>query len=154
MKMRIVIVLLAFSMSLNMHITKAATYQLTYSSEIFNYCVKKYGTEDDDAADCMASEKKRKDKIISNAKRKLGRLSLAEQFYAECVNYYRPDGVKRIGKCVDTRLVLRKKLGDDAVEKQIYKKCDLKWGNHGFRAIENCSTTESTYYRNNGKLKD
>jgi hypothetical protein len=110
-------------------------YKLKYPNEIFNYCVDKYGTIDNDKYEtlspalggCMVRQKKLKDSIIGDAIHRLGSPSLAQEIYDECVEYYPKNGVTRIGKCVQTRLVLRRKLQADSVEKEIYLKCDLKW---------------------------
>jgi hypothetical protein len=123
-------------------------YKLKYPNEIFNYCVDKYGTIDKyetlspALGGCMVRQKKLKDSIIGDAK-----------IYDECVEYYPKNGVTRIGKCVQTRLVLRRKLQADSVEKEIYLKCDLKWRKHGAGAVDNCSRAQANYYRDNGQLE-
>jgi len=105
-------------------------------------------------SDCMKKQDKLKNKILSKAKSKLGRLSEAERIYGECVDYHPDNGVSDIGKCVETRMVLVSKLGDNVVEKKIYRKCYLKWVKHGLRAIDNCSRKEANYYRIKGKLQN
>ncbi len=107
-------------------------YKLKYPEEIFNYCVDKYGTIDKyetlgpALGGCMVRQKKLKNSIIGDAIRRLGSPSLAQEIYDEYVDYYPTSGVARIGGCVQTRLVLRRKLQADSVEKEIYLKCDLK----------------------------
>ena len=150
----IAILLLGFSGSAFVGSSGAATYKLTYTAEIYYYCIEKYGTGDSAAGDCMAKQKKMKNKILNKAKRKLGRLSLAERIYAECVDYTPRDGVKEIGKCVETRMALSGKLGDASIEKKIYHKCYLKWNNHDLRAVDNCSRNEANYYKKKGQLSD
>lgn len=134
-------------------------YKLKYPNEIFNYCVDKYGTIDKyetlspALGGCMVRQKKLKDSIIGDAIHRLGSPSLAQEIYDECVEYYPKNGVTRIGKCVQTRLVLRRKLQADSVEKEIYLKCDLKWRKHGAGAVDNCSRAQANYYRDNGQLE-
>jgi len=135
-------------------------YKLKYPEEIFNYCVNEYGTIDKYGAagpalgGCMVRQKKLRDSIIADAIRRLGSPSLAQEIYDECVDYYPKNSVARIGGCVRTRLVLRRKLQDDSVEKEIYLKCDLKWRKHGSGAVENCARAQANYYRDNGQLKE
>ena len=105
------------------------------------------------AVDCMASQKKLKNRILKDAKSALGRRSLAQAMYDECVDYYPMDGVKRVGERVTTKLYLRSKLTDDSGEKKVYQKCDSKWRKHGYRAIHNCASSEVTYYRQWGKYR-
>jgi len=135
-------------------------YKLKYPEEIFNYCVNKYGTIDKyetaspALGGCMVRQKKLKDSIIDNAIHELGKQSLAREIYDECVDYYPANSVARIGGCVRTRLVLRRKLQADSVEKKIYLKCDLKWRKHGSGAVDNCSRAQANYYRDNGQLEE
>ncbi len=102
----------------------------------------------------MSKQNKLKNNILEYAHDQLGRRSLAQGIYDECLDYYPTSGVKRISKCVKTRLVLRSKLGDETVEKKIYQKCDYKWRKHGLSAIDNCSRMEANYYRDKGTLRD
>jgi hypothetical protein len=135
-------------------------YKLKYPAEIFDYCVDKYGTIDKyeatspALAGCMIRQEKSRDSIIDDANRQLGSSSLARKIYAECVDYYPENGVTRIGKCVQTRLVLRDKLQKSSIEKEIYLKCHLKWRKHGSGAVDNCARSQANYYRENGQLRD
>lgn len=135
-------------------------YKLKYTEEIFDYCVDKHGTIDKYEAlspalgGCMVRQKKSKDRIIGDANRRLGSPSLAQGIYDECVNYYPKNGVARIGKCVQTRLVLRRKLKASSIEKEIYLKCDLKWRKHGSGAVDNCSRAQANYYQDKGRLEE
>ena len=135
-------------------------YKLKYPEEIFNYCVDKYGAVYNYRAagpalgSCMIRQKKLKDSIIGNAIHELGSPPLAQEIYDECVDYYPTNSVARIGKCVQTRLVLRRKLQADSVEKEIYLKCDLKWRKHSSGAVDNCSRAQANYYRDKGQLKE
>jgi hypothetical protein len=129
-------------------------YKLTYSKEIFDYCITKHGVYGHMAGNCMSKQDQLKNKILEYAHDRLGRRSLAQSIYDECLDYHPTRGVKRISKCVRTRLVLRSKLGDEAIEKKIYQKCDFKWRKHGASAIDNCSRMEANYYRDQGKLRD
>jgi len=102
----------------------------------------------------MVRQNKLRDSIIKNANHQLGKPSLAQEIYDECVDYYPTNSVARIGKCVQTRLVLARKLQDDSIEKQIYLKCDLKWRKHGPGAVDNCSRALANRYRDNGQLEE
>jgi len=93
-----------------------------------------------------------KNRILGVAHDQLGRRSLAQDIYDDCVDYHPINGVARISKCVMTRLVLNSKLENDSVEQEIYQKCDFKWRKHGFRAIDNCARTQANYYRDTGQL--
>ncbi len=145
-------------------------YQLVYAEEqmIFAYCVAKHrkGRKSSQSAPfgglaigskvgrCMRKQIKLKDKILDFAEGQLGERSLAQGIYNECALYYPKSGVTRISDCVKTRLALDRKLDDDVVEKKIYQKCDHKWRKHGSDAIDNCSRTGATYYREKGRLQD
>ena len=130
-----------------------AAYILEYTEEIFEYCVEKYGTESSSAGDCMAAQKNLKKKILKDAKRAVGRRSLAQAMYDDCVDYYPMDGVGRIGECVKTKLYLRQ-LKDDSGENKIYDKCDSKWRSHGYRAVHNCATGEVIFFERWHKYKE
>jgi len=145
-------------------------YKQVYAEEprIFDYCVGKYKEEPKSfqsdpfrqfaigskVGSCMRKQIKLKDKILDYAQNQLGRRSLAQGIYDECTDYYPKKGVARISKCIKTKLVLDSRLEDDIVEKKIYQKCDTKWRKHGSSAIDNCSRTEATYYREKGQLRD
>lgn len=102
----------------------------------------------------MIRQNKIKNRILDYAYDQLGSRSLAQSVYDDCTDYHPKNGVRRISECVKTRLMLDKKLGDDIIEKRIYQKCDLKWSKHGSSAINNCSITEATHYRDKGQLRD
>ena len=102
----------------------------------------------------MRRQNKIKTGILNYAHDQLGRRSLAQGIYDDCTDYHPKNGVKRIRKCVKTRLMLDRKLEDDIIEKKIYQKCDFKWRKHGSSAINNCSVTEANYYREKGQLRD
>ena len=145
-------------------------YKQVYAEEqeIFYYCVEKYKEKPKSyqsapfggfaigskVGSCMRKQIKIKDKILDFAQGKLGERSLAQDIYDECTDYYPKSSAARIGDCVKTRVVLDGRLEDDTVEKKIYKKCDRKWRKHGPGAIDNCSRTEATYYRDKGRLRD
>ena len=129
-------------------------YRLIYTDEIFEFCIDEHGSTGHRMRSCMIRNDKLKKNILSDALDELGRHSLAQSIYDDCVDYYPMDGVARIGDCVETRLDLAGKLKDDTIEKIIYQKCDFKWRKHGFRSIDNCSGAEARYYRDKGKLKD
>lgn len=135
-------------------------YKLKYSEEIFDYCVNKFidrygsGTASPALGGCMVRQKKVKDGIIADASDRLGEPFLAQEIYLECVDFYPNNSVARIGACVQTRLVLKEKLEDDSIEKEIYLQCDFKWRKHSSGAIDNCARAQANYYRDNGELSD
>jgi hypothetical protein len=129
-------------------------YRLIYTDEIFEFCTDEHGTIGNKMRSCMIRNDKLKKIILSDALDELGRQSLAQRIYDDCVDYYPMNGVARIGDCVETRLDLAGKLKDDTIEKIIYQKCDFKWRKHGFRSIDSCSSAEARYYRDKGQLKD
>ena len=145
-------------------------YREVYADEIkiFDYCVAKYRKDlkssrsapfggfaiGSKVGSCARKQVNIKEKILGYAQNQLGERSLAEGIYDECNEYYPRSGAARISKCVRTRLTLDSKLDDDLVEKMIYQKCDLKWRKHGPGAIDNCSRTGATYYRDKGQLRD
>lgn len=130
------------------------SYKLTYTEEIFDYCVEKHGTIASAAGACMIRQNKIKNGILDYAHDQLGRRSLAQGIYDDCTDYHPKHGARRIRECVKTRLMLDKKLEDDIVEKKIYQKCDFKWRKHGSSAINNCSITEATHYSEKGQLRN
>lgn len=129
-------------------------YKLKYTSEIFDFCVGKHGTTGSALGGCMLKHNKIKNRILELAHDQLGRRSLAQDMYDDCVDYHPFNGVARISKCVKSRLVLNSKLENDFVEKEIYKKCNFKWRKHSFRAIDNCARNQANYYRDKGQLPD
>ena len=124
-----------------------------YSEEIFDYCVNKHGPVGYKMQSCMIRNDKLKRKVFADAQDQLGRQSLAQGIYNECLDYYPMQAVARIVRCVETRLVLNSKLKDSTVEKKIYEKCDFKWRKHGALAIDNCARTDASYYRDKGVLR-
>jgi len=174
--MRVFLAVLLLSMNLHSTVADALTpeeleiyqrqyhelqyYKLKYSEEIYNYCVNKFGSIDKYATagpalgGCMVRQKRSKDNIFNDASRRLGRRSLVQEIYDECVDFYPNNSVARIGECMQTRLALRRKLQDDSIEKAIYQKCDLKWRKHSSGAIDNCARAQANYYRDNGQLSD
>jgi len=130
------------------------SYKLMYTEEIFDYCVEKNGTIVSAAGACMIRQNKIKNGILDYAHDQLGRRSLAQSIYDDCTDYHPKNGVRRIRECVRTRLMLDRKLEDDIIEEKIYQKCDFKWRKHGSSAINNCSVTEATHYREKGRLRD
>jgi hypothetical protein len=135
-------------------------YKLIYTEEIFDYCIEKYGTIGSNLAigsrlgSCMKKQDKLRNRILNYAQDQLGRRSLAQGIYDDCIDYYPMNGVARISKCVKTRLALDSKLKDDTIEKIIYQNCDFRWRKHGSGAIHNCSTSEANYYHDKGQLRD
>lgn len=145
-------------------------YKLLYAEEqkIFYYCVAKYRKDNNSSqsapfgglaigskvGSCMRKQIKLKEKILDLAERQLGARSLAQGIYDECTYFYPRSGVARIGDCVKTWLKLDRILDDAVVAKVIYQNCDREWRKHGSDAIDNCSRTEATYYRDKGRLRD
>jgi len=131
----------------------ATTYSLEYTEEIFDYCIEKYGSESSVAGDCMEKQKKLKNRILKDTKRVVGRQSLAQAIYGDCVDYYPLDGVSRIGECIKTKLYLRRELKDDDGESKVYQKCDSKWRRHGYNAVNTCAIGEVIYFKRWGKYR-
>ena len=142
-------------------------YKLIYTKEIFDYCIDKNGIKvsyldigtrllaiGSRLGSCMRKQDKLKNRILNYAQDQLGRRSLAQAIYDDCIDYHPMNGVARISKCVRTRLALDSKLKDDTIETIIYQKCDFKWRKHGSGAIDNCSISEANYYRRYGQLRD
>ena len=128
--------------------------RLTYSDEIFDYCVKQHGSVAAAAAGCMSKQDKFKTSILEEAQDQLGTHSLAQEVYDDCLDYYPRHSVQRIRECVRTRLALTSRLQDDDVEKTIYRRCDVKWRDHGFRSVDNCCSAQARYFLQNGKLRE
>ena len=129
-------------------------YKLVYAKEIFDFCVHNFGLKGPSLRRCLIRNDKLKQRILNVAQDQLGRRSLAQGIYDECLDYHPTQGVGRIAKCVETRLVLASRLKDDAIEKKIYDKCDFKWRIHGYMAIDNCARAEANNYRDKGVLRD
>lgn len=133
---------------------KRAYYLRRYSREIFIYCIYRGDVLSNKVKRCMKDHEKLKNRILYEAQIQLGKRALAQFIYNDCVDYYPENGVARISACVRTWLMLRSELGDEPIEKLIYRKCDSKWRKHGFRAVHNCSLREASYYLENGQLRD
>ena len=129
-------------------------YKLIYAEEIFDYCVNRFGALSPGLGSCLRKNESLKQNILSDALEQLGRQSLAQSIYDECLDYYPMEAVKPVGECVYTRLYLRRELNDDSEERRVYRKCNLKWRNHGYNAVDNCATSEVTFYRRWGKYND
>jgi hypothetical protein len=95
-----------------------------------------------------------KQRVLTDAIEQLGRQSLAQSVYDECLDYYPMDGVKPIGECMYTRLFLRRELNDDSEERRVYQKCNLKWREQGYDAVDTCARSEVTYYRRWGRFNE
>ena len=133
---------------------KLEYYQRRYSREIFVYCINRGEVLSIKVRRCMKDHEKLKNSILAEAQLQLGKGSLAQSVYDDCVDYYPRNGVARISACVRTWLMLTSKLEDESVKKIIYQKCESKWRKHGFRAVHNCSLHERDYYLENGQLRD
>ena len=129
-------------------------YRLIYSREVFDYCVQKHGTVARAAGSCMMKQERQKKRILREALEQLGTQSAGQLVWGDCLDYYPNHSAVRIGHCVRTRLDLNEKLEDESVEKKIYHACDMKWREHGYRSIDNCSTTQARYFLRSGKLPD
>jgi len=129
-------------------------YKEIYSEEIFDYCIDRHGVKGPTLRRCLIRNDKLKQQILKLAQEQLGQQSLAQSIYDECLDYYPMEGVGRIDRCVNTRLELARKLEDEIIQKEIYKRCDSKWRKHGADAIDTCSRVGSTYFREKGVLRD
>jgi len=168
--MRVLIIAVIFTVSLQQLALGATTEQqlqqqqhdyylleylrLTYSEEVFDYCVDKHGTAAGSASNCMIKQDKVRTKILDEALDQLGRHSLAQAVYDDCVDYYPRHSVERIRQCVLTRLDLRERLDDDLVEKTIYDFCDGKWRDHGYRSVGVCASAQARYFLRTGNYRD
>lgn len=128
--------------------------RLTYSEEIFEYCVKKHGTVASAAAGCMMKQDRYRTEILEEALEQLGRQSLALALYDDCLDYYPMHSVARISQCVRTRLDLQDRLQDDFAERHIYQFCDVKWRKHGHLSVDNCSNAQARYYLRTGDFRN
>jgi len=128
--------------------------RLTYSEEVFDYCARKHGTVAGAASSCMIKQDKLRTDALDEALEQLGRQSLAQAVYDDCVDYYPRHSVERIRQCVLTRLDLREMLDNDLVEKAIYDFCDGKWRDHGSRSVDGCASAEAGYFLRTGKYPD
>ena len=125
-----------------------------YDAEIFDYCFKEHETNVLLVAGCSAREQVRKNRLFRRAQAQLGQLSLVRAIYDECFDYYPNRSVTRIGFCVDSRLVLRDKLDNEPIEREIYRRCDEKWRKHGARSIDACTIHAATDFRRKGRLDE
>jgi len=129
-------------------------YKLTYDEEIFDYCVDKFGPLAVSLGGCLRENDRLKRRILDDARDQLGKQSLAQGFYDECLQYYPTDGVKPVGECVDTRLYLHRELDDVTEERRVYHKCDWKWHQHGYDSVATCARSEVTFYRRWGRFNE
>ena len=129
-------------------------YDLIYTKEIFDFCVNKKGSVGSKLKRCLRENDKLKRRILNDAREQLGRQSLAQSDYDECLDYHPMEGVRPIGECVYTKLYLHRELNDDFEERRVYQKCNLKWREHGYNAVDTCARGEVTYYRRWGKYDD
>jgi len=134
--------------------TMLRNYKLLYPEEIFDYCVDRYGPFGAGLGGCMRRNDDIKQRVLTDAREQLGKQSLAQSIYAECLDYYPMVGVKPIGECAYTRLYLRRELNDDPEERRVYQKCNLKWRDHGYDAVDTCARSEVIYYRRWGRYND
>ena len=130
-------------------------YKTLYGSEIFEYCLtNEHSGHITSLVNCLEGQQRRKEQILRKGQAQLGQRSLAQAIYDDCVDYSTDQGVAGIGHCVDTRPVLRDKLDDEAVEREIYRRCYLKWRKHSAGAINTCAGHAANYYRAKGELRD
>ena len=128
--------------------------KLLYADEIFDYCVDELGSFHSGLASCMARQKRLQDKIFDRALDLLGRQSLAQSVYADCLDLHPASSMRLIGKCVDIRLELRQRLDHPKIEKQIYASCQQLWRKHSIGAVRNCSLSDASYYLSHGELRN
>lgn len=130
------------------------TYKLKYTEEIFDFCVEKYGPFEPGLGSCMRKNDKLKQRILTDAREQLGSQSLAQNIYDDCLDYHPMAGVKPVGECANTKLYLKRELNDDSEERRVYRKCNLKWREHGYDAVDTCARSEVIFYRRWGKYND
>lgn len=129
-------------------------YRSVYPGEIFGFCWQFHHSEIRKLEKCLDKQLDRRKRILAEARRQTGSNTLARVVYDDCLEYYPANGVGRIGACVDTRLVLFDRVGDIAVEREIYRKCESKWRHSGAPAIDVCCAHEGSYYRRFGEMRD
>lgn len=129
-------------------------YQKLYSPEIFEFCTDLHGLVSDKLRSCMRTQGKLKNEMLAMAHRQLGERELAESVYNDCLAFYPGTGVARAASCVGIRLMLNLKLGDEPVEKAIYRNCDSKWRRHGMKAVSDCCLHGGNYYLRYGELRE
>ena len=128
-------------------------YKKRYDEEIYEFCKNAY-LFDPALRQCMRRQTKIKNNILADAIDRTGSYDEAIEIYRQCLEYYPIYGVGRIGACVDTMLVLDRKLDDDIAERLIYQKCDEKWRKHGPLSVRNCAGNSANYYRLYGEFRD
>ena len=124
-----------------------------YPRHIFDYCLDLHPFEPG-LRKCLSRQMRIRKQVLINAIDQLGTYDDALALYYECRDYYPISGVVPIGECVETRLILRRKLEFEVVEKFIYEKCDQKWRRHGPLSVRNCAANSANKYRNLGQLPD
>ena len=129
-------------------------YRSVYPDEIFGYCWQLYYKKIRKLKKCLDNQFDWRKKILAEARQQTGSNTLAQVIYDDCLAYYPSNGVGRIGACVDTRLILFERVGDIAVERSIYRKCESKWRHSGAPAIDVCCAHEGSYYQRHGELRD
>lgn len=128
--------------------------KLIYSPEVFDYCVDRHRVVGRPMRSCMMRQEKIRTGILDRALEELGRKSLARSLYDDCLDYYPDESIRRVGDCVDTRLILRERLNHGDAEVEIFDRCDKKWRKHGASAIRNCAISAASYYRDTGQIAD
>lgn len=129
-------------------------YSSIYPGEIYRFCYLRFSRDIRRIRSCLRKQQKARDAIFVNAQRQLGKQSRARAVYDECLGYHPDNGIVRVGACVETRLMLHDRVGDDATERIIYRKCELKWRHSLASTIDSCCAHEGRYYRENGRLRD
>ena len=128
-------------------------YRGIYSDDIFTPCYRSHVRDIVKMGHCLRKQQKIKDSILARTQRQLGTLALAQAVYDECLDYHPWSGLGRVATCIDTRLVLRARVEDLAIERQIYRKCETKWRKQP-KAIDGCCRHEGRYYQESGELRD
>ena len=129
-------------------------YRSVYPGEVFSFCRQLRYTKLRKLKKCLDNHSRLRKNILAEARRQTGSNTLAQVIYDDCKEYYPANGVGRIGACVDTRLVLFDRVGDIAVERTIYRKCESKWRHSGAPAIDVCCAHEGSYYQRYGEMRD
>ena len=128
--------------------------KLMYSEEVFDYCVGEHRSNPDRLQACMLRQDRIKIAVLEQAQAQLGRRSLAEALYFDCLDFYFGQSIGRTADCVRTRLTLRERLNQVEAETEIYRRCHSKWRKHGARAVNNCAIHAANYYRDKGEFRD
>jgi len=129
-------------------------YRQRYPEEVFNFCEGLHHWDIDKLYKCLKLQYRRKKNIFVRAREQLGTQSRAQALYDYCLNHHPAHGVKIIGICVESRLLLKSRVENDFLENLIYQSCDDKWARHGWRAVRSCCLSEGGYYRENGELRE